>query len=217
VHKCNYRTNAKFLVIVTSVNNKIKSDSDIEKYIILGYKVEKRAFKAYDGTYIYSSKNGFRDQQGDFSNPNDPFYSPGLGISYEETFKTIYIGMNAKKYYPQFIVSGKLIYSPRVIVTNQDNHHNRYFINNNKFSDTTMVSINTNIEYPINDNISLALNYINVKYAETKGTTTRSYYADSPDQYDDGSNVTNGTVFTYAGAGISNSYSAVNLMFIAKF
>ncbi len=190
-----------FTIFDISINNKIKSDTDIEKYIVIGYKVEKRAFKAYDGTYIYSSSGGFRDQSGSFS---------GLGISYEETFKTIYVGMNVKKHYPKFIVSGKLTYSPRVTATNQDNHHNRYFINNNKFSDTTMVSIDANIEYPINDNISLALNYINVKYDETKGTTTRSYYAGATEQ-------TPGTVYTYSGAGISNSYSALNLMIVAKF
>jgi outer membrane protease len=190
-----------FSILDISFNNHIKSTSDIEKNIIIGYKIDKRSFKAYDGTYIYSSTDGFRDLSGSFS---------GLGISYEETFKMIYFGLSAKKYYPKYILSGKLTYSPKVNITNQDTHHNRYFTNYSTFGQTTMLSIDTTIEYPIKHNISIALNYLNVKYSETKGTTTRTYY-DGSTEYESGS------VFVYGGAGISNSYSALNLVFIAKF
>jgi len=81
-----------------------------------------------------------------------------------------------------------------------------------------MVAIDATIEYPINNTISLALNYIDVQYKETQGTTTRTYYADSPDKYSDGTNVTKGTVFVWpSAAGISNSYSTLNLVLVAKF
>jgi len=190
-----------FTIFNISINNKIKSNSDIEKNILIGYKVEKRAFKAYDGTYIYSSSGGFRDQSGYFS---------GLGISYEETFKTLYLGISVKKYYPKYIISGKLTYSPKVTITNQDKHHYRYFINNNVFSDTKMIAINATAEYPINKTISLALNYINVQYDETQGITIRSYYDGATEEIA-------GTIRTYGGGGISNSYSSLNIAIVAKF
>jgi len=96
------------------------------------------------------------------------------------------------------------------MATNKDNHHNRYFVNDNTFSDTTMVAIDTSIEYPINKNISFSLNYVDVQYDETQGTTTRSYYDGASEQAP-------GTVWVYRGAGISNSYSALNLVLLIRF
>ena len=191
----------KFTILDISWNNQLKSDSDIQKEVVIGYKIENRAFKAYDGSYIYSSNSGFRDQSGNFS---------GLGISYEEEFKTLYLGLNLKKYYDRFILSGRIAYSPKVTATNIDTHHNRYFTNNNTFADTTMKELSANVEYPINKSISLALNYLRVDYDETEGMTTRTYY-------DGATEATPGTVWRYSGAGISNSYSSMNVGLIARF
>ena len=191
----------KLTIFDISMKNKIEDKSKINTHVVLGYRVENKSFKAYDGSYIYSSSGGFRDLEGSFS---------GLGISYEESFKTIYLGLDIDRPFKKWLFNLKLTYSPKVIATNKDTHHNRYFTNNNTFSNTTMTGIDSSISYPLTKNISLALNYLQVKYDEVKGTTTRSYYAGATEQ-------TPGSVFTYGGAGISNSYSFFGLVIVAKF
>ncbi|MDB2405674.1 omptin family outer membrane protease [Arcobacteraceae bacterium] len=191
----------KLTIFDISINNKIEDTSEMNTNVVIGYKVEHKSFKAYDGSYIYSSSGGFRDLEGTFS---------GLGISYEESFKSIYLGLDISRVYKEWLFNLNLTYSPKVTVTNKDTHHNRYFINNNTFSNTTMTGIDTSISYLVSQNISLALNYLQVKYDEVKGTTTRTYYTGATEQ-------TPGSVFTYGGAGISNSYSFFGLVLVAKF
>ena len=122
----------------------------------------------------------------------------------------MYLGWTLKKVYPKFILSAKIAYSPIVSVTNKDNHHNRYFINKNTFDYTTMSELSMQLKYPIHPNISIAINYINVKYTQTRGVTTRTYYKTS-------SEANNGDVFIFNGAGVSNSYNSFNLEIIGKF
>ena len=191
----------KLTIFDISLNNKLEDKSQVDTSVVIGYRVENKSFKAYDGSYIYSSSGGFRDLSGDFS---------GLGISYEESFKTIYLGLDINRAYKEWLFNVKLTYSPKVTVTNKDTHHNRYFTNNNTFSNTTMRGIDTSISYSLNNKISLALNYLQVKYNEVKGTTTRTYYSGATEQ-------TPGTVLTYGGAGISNLYSFLGLVLVAKF
>ena len=190
-----------FTIFDISFNNKLKSNSTIEKSIIVGYKVEKKDFQAYDGSYIYSSDDGFRDQEGSFS---------GLMITYEEIFNTLYLGFSAKTYFDYFIVSGKLTYSPIVEVTNKDTHHARYFTNNNTFDDTSMLSLEGQVEIPITSKVYCVLNYIKVEYDEASGTTTRNYYDGATKQ-------TPGTVWVYSGAGISNSYDMLKIAIVGNF
>ncbi|MGK0256001.1 MAG: plasminogen activator [Arcobacteraceae bacterium] len=195
-----------FTILDISLNKKIKLHHSLDSNIRIGYKEENRKFKAYGGTYIYSSSTGFRDDSGAFN---------GLGISYEETFKTIYVGINGKLHYSDFTISGGLSYSPMVQASNIDTHHMRYFTNNNTFNDTTMIAINAEVEYLVTKRISIALNYTDIQYSETQGITTRTYYEDGTDS--DGNTIPSGTIWKYGGAGISNSYSSLSLMMIAKF
>jgi len=200
----------KFSILDLTFRLNIKSKSSVKKRFLIGYKIEQRGFKAYDGKYTYSSDNGFRDIEGYFN---------GLGITYTEEFITPYLGIDVKKEYKNIILSGNITYSPQARAKNSDTHHLRYFTNKNTFSDTTMLSIKAQAEYPINDNFSLALNYKKVKYDEASGYTTRTYYEDT--YYKDANNNTilrpKGTVYRYPGAGISNSYDTLNISFIGKF
>jgi plasminogen activator len=195
----------KYAILDLSVHQKFKSKFNIETTLLLGYKNIEKSFRAYDGSYIYSSNPGFRDEYGTFS---------GLGISYEESFQSFYIGVSLKKKISPFIVRGILKYSPIVIVTNEDNHHFRYFVNNNEFDTTTMTDIGIEVEYPLEKNISIVYNYQNVQYKKTKGITTRTYYKDT---IENTTSINAGSVFVYSGAGISNSYSSSGLALVVKF
>lgn len=177
------------------------SNSDIKKYITLGYKIENKKFRAYNGTYIYSSTSGFRDLSGSFS---------GLGITYEETFKVIYAAVELSKNYERFIFRGKLTYSPKVEATNSDTHHARYFTNNNKFNNTTMLGFDLGVDYKFAQDLLLSAGYSVVNYKKTDGTTTRTYYDGATEEIP-------GTAYVYGGAGISNSYSSINFTIIKKF
>jgi len=191
-------------------NRKISPIFNMESYFVVGYKVENKKFKAYDGSFIYSSDYGFRDNIFDMT---------GLGITYEETFNTLYTGLSMSKKYSKFILKGKLLYSPLVKSKNKDNHHNRSFINSNTFGNTTMISLDLGAEIPYKINTKFEITYSNVKYSETSGTTRRRYYADTYYKDDKGNIqlIPEGTLNVYGGAGISNSYSMLNISIMHKF
>lgn len=192
----------KYSILDLSVYHQLDFISSVEQYILLGYKVVDTSFNANDGTYIYSSNSGFRDQTGSFS---------GATVSYEESFESIYLGVALQKKFPSLIIGGVFKYSPAVISKSKDNHHKRYFVNTNTFDKTSMFDFGIKVEYPIRENLSIAYNYKNVRYKETKGNTTREYYSGATE-------ATPGSVFVYnRAAGISNSYTSSTLSLVLKF
>ncbi len=191
-----------YTILDLSVHYRLQSKSSVEQNFIVGYKDIAKSFRAYDGTFIYSTDNGFRD---------NPFTSKGLGISYEESFKSLYMGFSLKKEFTHFSISGIFKYSPLVVAINRDTHHKRYYVDTNEFDTTTMTDIGIKVEYPIKKNISIVYKYQNLNYEETRGILTRSYY-------DGATEKTAGTVTAYSGAaGISNSYSSSGLALVVKF
>jgi len=78
----------EFIQYDISIQNELQSTvDDFSHYAIFGYMKEFKIFKAYDGTYIYSSDDGFRDKTGNFY---------GLGITYSEEYSTLYIGYESR-------------------------------------------------------------------------------------------------------------------------
>lgn len=200
-----------YTILDLSIHHRLESKSSIEQNVIFGYKNIEKSFRAYDGSYIYTedrnaTNNYFRNDIGTFS---------GLSISYDESFDSVYMGISLKKRFPHFTISGIFKYSPIVYATNRDNHHFRFFVNENEFEFTTMTDIGLEVEYPIKKNISIVYNYQNVNYQETRGTTTRTYYKDGKNSY--GNTIPKGTVSVYSGAGISNSYSSSSLALVMRF
>jgi len=191
----------KLTILDLAFNAKLKPIATIESNLIFGYKVENKRFKAYDGSFIYSTENGFRD---------DRFTSYGLGITYQETFETIYTGISLNKQYPNFRINSKLLLSPFVKASSKDNHHNRSFENSNHYSDTIMTSFDLGLEIDYSKDTSFEVSYAYIDYSKTNGITTRRYYADSE-------GVPAGAVLKYGGSGISNSYSMLNMSIIYKY
>lgn len=195
-------------ILDINIKKLLESKNTLNAYFTVGYKIESKKFKAYDGTYVYSSSSGFRDETGYFN---------GLGITYEETFSSLYLGLGGSKKYKKLNFKAALKYSPFVVAKNIDTHHFRYFTNENSFDPTTMTQINLVVEYPYTKDLLFVITYENVEYEETKGTTTRTYYGQTSDTYTSGGTIPQGSVFNYSGAGISNSYNSFNIGIIKKF
>ena len=178
-----------------------KKDKYGNNYIIYGgYKVEEHGFEAYDGSYIYTDSNStnsndFRQKSGSFN---------GLGITYKETFKSLYLKGMFEKYIDDFVFKGFLTYSPFVIVTNEDTHHFRSFTNTNTFDATSMYEVGFGISYYFRKDLALGFDYTKRVYLETDGNTNRYYYDTTTDKYDDGTLIPKGTTSIYSGAGIKN-------------
>jgi len=192
----------KLSIIEIIYNYKFAMNSNnLDKYFLLGYRIENKKFIARNGKYIYSSQSGFRDLKGNIS---------GLAITYEETFKTLFFGINLKKQYKKYLFNTSIIYTPFSDITNKDNHHKRFFINNNKFYSTKMLGMKIKIDKKRNKYISFFISYEFIKYYEAKGITTRTYY-------DGATEATPGTIYSYNGAGIYSSYNILSLGFIRRF
>ncbi|MCK5293043.1 MAG: omptin family outer membrane protease [Arcobacteraceae bacterium] len=174
----------------------LKNNKYGNRYIVYaGYKVEEHGFEAWDGSYIYSSNNGFRDKNGIFN---------GLGITYKEEFKSFYLKGMAIKSVDDFVLKGFISYSPFVIVTNEDTHHFRSFTNTNSFNSTTMYEVGFMLNYYLSRDILIGLDYTKRVYNETDGTTSRYYYDTTIDKYNDGTVIPKGTRLVYGGAGIKS-------------
>lgn len=197
-----------FSILDINVKQYLEDTNNLNIYFTLGYKIVEKKFKAYDGTAIYSTKTGFRDSFGSFS---------GLGITYKETFNSLYLGIGGNKKYNKFNLKTSFKYSPFVDATNSDTHHFRSFTNENKFDQTTMQAINIDLEYNYTKSLLFVIKYENVAYEETRGTTTRTYYDTTSDTYTNGSTIPKGTVLSFGGAGIDNSYNSLNIGIIKKF
>jgi plasminogen activator len=145
--------------LIKSLDSYVKSS--------LGYRKENKLFEAYDGSYIYSSNSGFRDQIGTID---------GLAISYKEEFSYAYMGLNFIKIYNKFNLNFGLLYAPFVSIKNVDHHHISYFIDSAIFDKTTMSGANISIQYKIFKNLYLGFNGEYQRYKLTSGERIRDWY-----------------------------------------
>lgn len=166
-----------------------------------GIRNEMRKFEAYDGTYIYSTGGGFRNNRGSFN---------GLGITYSEEFSSIYGAIEINKEMQKWHFSSKLTFSPFYGAKSSDRHHLRNFVNNNKFEgiDTgTMFGFKLGINYKIATDFNFGISFEDVEYSQAKGITTRTYDDIASANRDKFTQLST----SYAGAGISNKYSLLNI------
>jgi len=183
---------------------KLKSNKYKMNYLLnLGASRRHHTFKSYGGDYIYSSDDAFRDNIGTFDNI--------LGISYEETFTSLYIKASLYKPINRFYFNASFLYSPLTYIENIDTHHLRGFTNTNIFYISSMYESSFDIRYYIQKNISIGIDYKYRVYPQSNGTTTRIYFEDTND-------AKVGDSYRYSGASIkSSSNSFTNFAIVLKF
>lgn len=197
-------------IIDINLQYNLKDDKYGNSYILYaGYKIEEHSFEAYDGSYTYTNRDSnnpvdFRKELGSIT---------GLGITYEEKFKSFYLKGLFLKEMDRFLLKGSFTYSPFVIASNKDNHHFRSFINTNSYNYSSMYEIGLGLNYYIRTNIAIGFDYVIRVYDEARGTTSRTYYANNAT---DGA--TAGDTSIYSGAGIKSEVNSMtNLKVIFKF
>lgn len=137
-----------------------------------GYKHDRFKWRDYSGSYIYSSLNkeqtesiAFRDQVGNFNGIRS--------ITYEQIFKTPYIGLEYQKELFDKKIYGNIFgnYSNLVSAEDEDMHHQRNLKFNEYFKNGKYYNWGTNIFGKVKENIYLGLGYEYVYYPENRGYT----------------------------------------------
>ena len=135
--------------------------------VILGYKADKFGWEARGGEYTYSV-NGLRDRQGSFSDSQ-------VGISYEQTFSSPYIGIGAELRVEKFMIEGRFIYAPYVYGEATDNHYLRNLVIEETYDDYgegDMVALDLTGVYNFNKNWSLGVGLKYQSYSTMTGDAT---------------------------------------------
>ena len=151
-----------------------------------GYKYDRFKWRDYGGSFIYSENGGYRNYIGNFSVER--------GITYQQTFKTPYIGLE----YQKELFDKKLYanifgnYSNLVSAEDEDIHHQRNLKFNEYFTNGEYFNWGANISGKIKENIYLGAGYEFVYYPENRGymivhdlNTNNSY------RYDDSAGIRN--------------------------
>ncbi|MCJ8326281.1 MAG: omptin family outer membrane protease [Campylobacterales bacterium] len=126
----------------------------------LAYRYEEEKYEAYGGSYIYSSSNGFRDLEGDFS---------GLVITYKTKAYIPYIKSQVEYKSESFINSLSLSFSNLVYFKEYDTHHLRNTQFNANFYLSKYLAIDLRSEYKFTKSLSFLASYKYSKFYETKG------------------------------------------------
>lgn len=133
-------------------------------YGIVGYKQDTFEWSAYAGNYVYSV-NGFRDSTGSFPDGQK-------GISYEQTYKTPYLGIGFEMDFAPVTFAGRFTYSPSVDLEAVDTHYLRDLEFTDEFDSGDMFGLDVALVYQLTTNMKLAGSVHYQKYDEVKGSTT---------------------------------------------
>ena len=176
-----------FSMLDVSFNKKMDNQSyGIDKILVVGFIKEYKKFKAYNGSYIYSTSGIERDQTGTFY---------GLGITYIEEYEGAYLGISGNKKYKHYSVNTTIKYSPFIKGSTADTHHSRSFTDKSIFSNIKMLNIDLGISYTLTNSKNIFFNYSNIKYSKSTSGNTRTYF--------------NGTTFSYPGSVVQNQYELI--------
>jgi plasminogen activator len=165
-----------------------------------GYKYDRFKWRDYGGSYIYSSLNedktesiAFRDKVGNFNGER--------GITYEQIFKTPYIGFEYQKELFDKEIYANIFgnYSNLVTAEDEDMHHLRNIKFNEYFKNGKYYNWGFNILGKIKEDLYLGAGYEFVYYPENRGyTIVKDLDTNESDRYDDS-------------AGIRNKFSKISL------
>jgi len=129
---------------------------------LIGYRQDKAKRKAYGGEYIYSEEY-FRDSVGKFRDGI-------LGISYEQTWKSAYLGFKTNTSITNVLTfNTKFIYAPSARGKTVDTHHLRDIFGKTTLDNTTMYTIDLGFDYKISHLLTFNFNYMYQKYDTTEG------------------------------------------------
>ncbi len=135
---------------------------------LVGYKRDVFGWESYGGSYIYS-ESGFRDSSGNFADG-------ALGISYEQTFSSIYVGLGAEFTLSDMIsLSGRAIYSPIVQAEADDHHYESNFVTYDDFSGGDMFGFDVSVIINISKSLALDVGYSYLNYDEMQGDSDWDY------------------------------------------
>lgn len=154
---------AEFFIPRLSTDNLIFS-------LFLGFKYDFLKFEARGGSYIYSTTT-YRDTTGVFS-------SGQLGITYEQTFKTPYIGVGLRGKIDNFELFGRFIGSTLAQADTDDIHHLRNMNISTKAKDGNMISFDLGASYKFLQHYSVELGYNHTSYDSLKGDAQYSTVVD---------------------------------------
>ena len=130
----------------------------------LGYKNDRFKWRDYGGSFVYSD-GGFRNYVGNFNFQR--------GITYEQTFRTPYIGLEYQKELFDKEIYGNIFgnYSNLVYARDIDIHHQRNLKFDGYFKNGKYYNLGANIFSKVNENIYLGVGYEYVYYPENRGYT----------------------------------------------
>jgi plasminogen activator len=97
---------------------------------------------------------------------------PGLGISYEQSWSTPYIGLAFSTTRDAWTLNGRVIGSAWARGDDKDNHHLRSLKFTDKFGSTNMLSADLGIAYRMNRYLSVTADYRFERWGTGKGPTT---------------------------------------------
>lgn len=97
---------------------------------------------------------------------------PGLGISYEQSWSTPYIGLAFSSTHDAWTLHGRIIGSTWAKGDDRDDHHLRGLRFTDKFGSTDMVSADVGVAYRFNRYVSATVDYRYERWGTGKGPTT---------------------------------------------
>ncbi len=147
--------------------------------VVAGYRWFYVNWTAYGGSYIYSSKPGWRDVTGSDSD------SVAV-IAYEQWIETPYVGLGGSMSINRWSFSGELTGSLWGRASDRDDHYQRTLLYESKFKNMPMLAGEFSAGYALTDRISLFGSFVYQKYFEAQGSTSAINYSTSEVQYASG-------------------------------
>lgn len=154
--------------------NNVYEKRNFSSAVSIGYFGSEKIFEVYDGNYIYSSANGFRDRIGTIE---------GLGITYKEKVLMPYIELDSTIFNRIHRINFALRYSPNVAMENSDTHHLREFTDTGTHDKSSMLGGSIEYKYKIDRKTFIQTSYKYSSYEEARGDVKRTYFDGSESFY----------------------------------
>lgn len=136
---------------------------DLALGVMAGYQRSQFDWQARGGSYIYSSKEGFRDQSGEFP-------AGQKGISYQQTYATPFLGLVGLYNLQNWTLEGRFKYSQWVKARDFDTHHMRGLTFAGHNGNTgRMQSLALGLSYSFNPTFTVKAGIDHQVYREAKG------------------------------------------------
>ncbi|QPC86797.1 omptin family outer membrane protease [Mesorhizobium sp. NBSH29] len=123
---------SKAFQIDVSAAARFASHNELQFDALAGYRFRNMKWNAENGSYIYSSESGFRDEAGTFEGP---------AIGYEQWWHTPYLGLGVTYEAPEFRMRGEIIGSPFVFARDRDHHFARDLVFTETFGASSMLGV----------------------------------------------------------------------------